>query len=191
MSKPRNENLRAAGLALMAFGLVSLITSLFFVRQSGAALVQSLPAEGGILGPIEIARENTVLHITVQQWFRQDAWSHIEGEVLDAEQEPLFSFGDELWRESGHDSDGPWAEADTEYDLKVTIPEKGAHYLEFTTELSAPNVASPLAIRVETKVGSTVPFIAAGIVGLILGLILHEMATGAIIRSLAEMTEES
>lgn len=191
MGKPRNEKLRAAGIVLMAFGLVSLITAIFFARQSGAALVQSLPAEGGIVGPVEITKENTVLHITVQQSFSQDSWSYIEGDVLDAEQEPLFSFGDELWRESGYDSDGAWSESDSTYDLKVTIPEKGTHYLELTAELAAPSTASSMSIRVEPQAGSTVPFIAAGIIGLILGLILHEMATGAIIRALGKLGEES
>lgn len=198
------ETMRAVGLVLMGFGIVSLITALFFTGGRGKSVTKSLPAEGGIVGPIEVSKDNTVLEVGVRQPLNKDGWSFIEGEVLDKDQEYLFGFGEEVWRESGYDQ-GYWSETDDAFDLKVTIPKKGTYFLSFTTE-SAPTmslrrtslrrrkndrpVAGNIWITVQPKMGSTVPFFIAGLVGLILGFIVNRIgAAGANVSALGRMGE--
>ncbi len=198
---PRNERLRAVGLVTLAFGALCLVSAIFFVGDRAPPRSEVIGSTGGTIGPLEIADDSTVLHVHVQQYVFKTGWSYIEGELLDSEQEGLFSFGDEVWYETGRDSDGPWSERDNEFDLKITIPTAGTYFLAFTVDSGLTAFINPpptpdeylsdITVRIHTKSGSTVPFFAAGILGLILGFVMHEMATGAVLRRLARMGEES
>ena len=169
-----HEKLKAVGVIMILFGIVSLFTSAFFTMSASKPVSFQLPPEGGTVGPIKTKAENTVLLIELKQHMNSNGWIFVEGEVMDDDEEYLFGFGEELWHESGYDG-GPWTEWKTDFDLKVTIPEKGTFYLGFKTE-SQPAATTPINVKVEQKVGSTVPHFAAGLLGLILGFVLFRIA---------------
>ena len=176
----------------MAIGVVSLLTAAYFTT-SKRFLTDRLPSTGGIVGPLEITEAGTVLEIRVDQALNlsggrrsfgtRSTWSFVSGEVLDAEQEYLFGFGDELWKESGYDGTY-WTEAKDDYELKVTMPEAGTYYLEFTTELpqigrAARGSAGPIVVRIDRATGSAIPHLMLGIALILGGLVMRLFASGA------------
>jgi len=171
---PGYEKLKAVGIIMILFGIVSLITSAFFTMDAGKPVTFQLPAQGGTVGPITTKQKDTVLLLDVSQYMNENGWIFVEGEVQNADEEYLFGFGDELWHESGYD-EGPWTEWHTDFDLKVTLPDEGTYYLGFTTQ-SKPPATAPIVVKVEQKVGSTVPHFAAGLLGLIFGFIVFRIA---------------
>lgn len=186
---------------VLGVGVVSLLTAAWFTAGE-RLLVDRLPPEGGVVGPIQITEPNTVLEVKVRQslnlpggssYGTRSTWSFVSGEVLDAEQEYLFGFGDELWKESGYDGTY-WTESKDDYEVKVTIPESGTFYLGFTTELpqigrAAGGSPGPIAVRVERKRGSAIPHFVFGICAILLGLLMRFFASKAVQSSFAEVME--
>jgi len=195
--KPR---LKAIGCITILFGVLCLVTALVLTFMGSNPIERTIPPTGGQIGPITIEDENTVLSVEIKQGFRQDGWSFIEGEVLDADEEYLFGFGDELWAESGYDG-GHWHEEKNDSDVKVTIPEPGTYYLAFNASAGAQGsrgvgtpagpqpsaIGTPIKVTIQPMTGSSLPFLIAGILGLIIGLLLFEAATGAARKVLSEM----
>jgi hypothetical protein len=123
-----------------------------------------------------IEKANTVLEVDVAQPFRADGWSYVEAEVQDEEGEYLFGFGEELWAESGYD-EGPWHEEKNDYDLSVTIPERGSYYLAFVGQgadaaYGGYSPAIETRVTVSKKKGSSLPFFAAGVLALVVGALM-------------------
>ncbi|HJL14832.1 MAG TPA: hypothetical protein RMH99_04200 [Sandaracinaceae bacterium LLY-WYZ-13_1] len=182
----------------MGIGVISLLTAAYFTTGE-RVLSERLPPNGGMVGPIQIAEPNTVLNIHVNQSLNlpsgrssfgtNSTWSFVSGEVLDAEQEYLFGFGGELWKESGYDGTH-WTESKDDYELKVTIPDAGTFFLEFSTELP-PGATNPGEIRVaiEKKRGSAIPHFIFGIVAILLGLIMRFFASKAVQTTMGMSTE--
>ena len=104
-----------------------------------------------------------------------NSWTFIEGEVLDADEEYLFSFGDELGHYTGVDSEGPWTEHKNSYSVKLTLPEAGDYFLDFVAETSRGGDNTPLTVTVEKLRGSSLPHILAGVVALIIAVMLNEI----------------
>ncbi len=175
-------------LVLIVFGAVCLITAGFFSVSRGTSIQKDLPLEGGMVGPIQFKKDNTVYLIKVFQSIRNDnAWSAVTGNVLDQDKNYLFGFGQEFWKESGYDSDGRWTESKTNYDMKVTLP-KGTYYLEFETDRSS-GVDSGISVFVSKKLGSSLPFVIAGILALIIGVVINEIANQTIVKIVEQMEE--
>ena len=173
---------------LIVFGVVCLITAGLFSISRGASIQQNLPPEGGIVGPLEVKKDNTVYLINVFQFVRNDNdWSAVTGNVLDQDKNYLFGFGQEFWKESGYDSDGRWTESKTTYDMKVTLPE-GNYYLEFEADRS-PTIDSGISVSVSKKMGSSLPFLVAGILSLILGVVINEFANQTIVKIVEQMED--
>lgn len=185
----RSEKIRAASTLTLLFAAVAIITSFFMAVSTGASEWKTVPKKDGIYGPIEIDEPGQVLLVEVRQPIKQDnVWSFVTGELLDAQQEYLFSFGEELWQEAGYDG-GHWRESKESFDTKLTIPEKGTYYLSFSTETgrtkarrrrgsrsSSSEIGAQLKVRVEKKAGSGVPLFAAGFLAIILGLVMRATA---------------
>jgi hypothetical protein len=168
------EQLKAIGIILVLLGIVSLITSAVFTSGKGKKVDVALDANGGTIGPIKTKRANTVLAIEVQQALPSDGWVFVDGEVLDGDEEYLFGFGDELWRESGYD-EGRWTESKNDFDIKITLPEAGTYYLDLKTE-AKPAATQPLRVKVQPIVGSTIPHFVLGMFSLLFGFVLFRYA---------------
>lgn len=170
---------KQTALALIGFAVLSFVTALFFNMSTGKEIVIALPPEGGIIGPITVEKERQVYQITVAQNItRNGQWNHVEGAVLDENKNHLFSFGEEFWKESGYDVEGSWSERKTDYTIKVTL-QKGIYYLGFDAENVGPG-SSKIHVIAKPKGGSVVPLFTAGVILLIMGVIMNEMASGSI-----------
>ncbi len=164
----KKEEYRKVALVLLAFAALCFITSLFLNMNVGNTLKASVPATGGIIGPLEVKKDFSVYEIKVNQYMPSyGQWSFVGGDVLDENKEYLFGFGKELWKEKGYDSDGSWSEAVTNYDMKVTFPKKGDFYLQFNAEMSRPNAAGEIGVIISPKRGSSLAHVILGIISLI------------------------
>ncbi len=173
-----NKDKKQAAMALIAFALLSFVSALFFNVTTGGEISKVLPPKGGIVGPIAIDKDRTVLQITVAQDIRSDgAWNQVEGAVLDEQKNHLFSFGEEFWKESGYDDGGSWTESKTDYTIKVLL-QRGTYYLGFQAE-QVNQVTGSIQIIAKKKGGSAVPLFTAGVIALILGVILYQMSAAS------------
>ncbi len=144
---------------------------------AGKSLKESLPAAGGTIGPIEVKKDYSVYLIRVKQAIKSyGAWSFVSGDVLDENREYLFGFGKEFWKESGYDSDGTWYESVSDYDMKVTLPKKGAYYLRFNADMSRPGAGGDIQVTVQPKYGSSLAHFILGIIGIIACIIVWAKA---------------
>ncbi|NOY83283.1 MAG: hypothetical protein GXO96_00415 [Nitrospirae bacterium] len=179
-----------AAMALICFAVLSFVTALFFNVTTGELVGKALPPQGGIVGPIIIDSNRTVLQVKVSQEVRSNGpGNQVTGIVLDAQKNPLFSFGEEFWSETGYDDGGSWAEQKTAYDIKITL-QKGTYFFELDSDSPAAS-QSKIHLLVKKKGGSAVPFFTAGIVALIIGVIMNEMAKGTIGRGIKRMEGNS
>ncbi len=161
----------------LAFSALCFVTSLFLSMGAGKSLKESLPAAGGTIGPIEVKEDYSVYLISVKQAIKSNgAWSFVSGDVLDANREYLFGFGKEFWKETGYDSDGRWNESVSDYDMKVTLPEKGTYYLRFNTDMSSPRAAGDIQVTVQPKHGSSLAHFILGIFGIIASIFVWAKA---------------
>ncbi len=176
VQKPGNKRKTLTKIAntLIAFGCICLISALVVNFSRGKSISKSLPLQGGIVGPIQVKKDRTVYLVEVFQRVGNGQWSSVTGNVLDQDKNYLFGFGEEFWAESGRDSEGPWAESKNNYKMKVTL-QKGTYYFEFESERSR-YVSGNITISVNRKLGSPLPFLIAGILALIIGVALNEIA---------------
>ncbi len=172
-----------AAMALIGFAVLSFVTALFFNVTTGELIREALPSTGGIVGPITIDSNRSVLQVKVSQDVpRNGPGNQVTGIVLDEKKNALFSFGEEFWSETGYDADGSWAEQKTAYDIKITL-QKGSYFFELDSDSPAAS-QSKIHLIVKKKGGSAVPFFTAGIICLIVGVIMNEMAKGTIARGI-------
>ena len=125
------------------------------------------------LGPIFVAKNREVFAIRLTAPLPANTWAFLEGEILDAEKEYLFSFGKEIWHETGRDSDGAWQESDLDYTMKVTFPQSGVYYLKLKANGS--HDVTAIAVTISKRRGSSLPHLIFGISTLLVGLVLNEM----------------
>ena len=127
-----------------------------------------LPIHGGELGPIKINQDHTVLFVKINHSVNHSGdWRSIETNVLDQEHDYLFAFGDEVWAETGYDSDGQWFESKSSIESKVTL-NQGTYYLEFETSGTTPNANNALmTVTVSQQRGSGIPHLILGILSFI------------------------
>ncbi len=178
------RTLRIAGVMIFVFGILCLITSAVFTSDEGKTVSGTLPASGGIIGPITVDKDGTVLEFSVHESLNGYGWSYVDGEMLDQNKEYLFGFGYELWHEKGYD-EGPWDEQANKFDFKLTVPKKGTYYAHLYTEQQAVSpIGGNIQVWVTPVMGSSVPYFAAGLVGVIGGIfffVVGAMMTPAVI----------
>ncbi len=168
------KQLSIIAISIMIFGVVSLITSFILNFSTGKEISKKLLPEGGIVGPVSVKKNNSVYKIWIRQSIRNNKdWSFLTCEVLDQNKKYLFSFGKELWKESGYDSDGSWSESVTESSMKINL-EKGTYYLKISSD-KAPRVQNSIYVSVKRKIGSALGFLIIGILAIIFGAILNEI----------------
>lgn len=162
---------RAAALLLL-FAVICAFTAMIMNINVGQPLVaQQLDTNGGMLGPFRIADDGTVLEIKVWQNPDRESWNFVAGSVLDAEQNYLFGFGDEMWHETGYD-EGYWSETKNSYDAKIRLPQ-GQYYLNFETEIKPGSTPGPVSVRVERQLGSSLPFWVLAVIALIAAVLSY------------------
>ncbi len=107
--------------------------------------------------------------------------------MLDNQKEYLFSFGKELWHETGND-DGALGEADEAYEMKFTVAEPGDYYLKIKTQGDyTPGV---ITVSLASTVGSSVPHFAFGVITLLIGIVLNEVSNRTLIRLTSRFRDE-
>ncbi len=158
------------GAALLCF------FSAFVLSCKGSRQVESdISPAGGTVGPFTIENANTVCRLKVQQnlsYSGPNKWNWIEFELLDAEKEALFGSGNELWAETGYDSEGPWRERKSSFKTNFIIREPGTYYLQAATDLSdARAIGSPIHVTLYTGAVSSVPLMWGGVIFLILAVL--------------------
>lgn len=179
----------------IVYGIISLITSWVFSMETQRVFSDkvrtyvnpSVPTQHAVdddqdedeakneetIGPITINGYKEVYEITIATSLPENNWAFIEGKVLDAEKEYLFSFGKELWHETGYDYDGTWRESENNYSMKITFPQPGQYYLSLKTEGSY-NL-DEVQVTISKKLGSSIPHMVFGIFTLLVGIILNEI----------------
>jgi hypothetical protein len=187
-------NLGKVATVFIAFGILSLITAWIFsmetqrlfsdtVRTYVSPSVPSQEVVAGeqedanknvaTIGPITVQKYKEVYKITIASSLPNDNWVFVEGEVLDAEKEYLFSFGKELWSETGYDDEGPWRESDNSYSMKITFPQPGQYYLNLKS--SGSYNPDTVQLTISKKLGSSIPHMVFGIFTLLIGISLYEI----------------
>lgn len=166
------------------FGILSLLMSWYYsadaevLYQENIGLNRDSPEV--IVGPIKVAKKNTAHEIAVSANLSVNSWTFLEGEVLDQQREYLFSFGKELWYETGYDSDGSWSEAENNYELDVTFPDVGTYFLKFKYDsIRSPN---SVFVKVARSNGSALPHFWFGIITILIGVVLNEFKNRTIRR---------
>jgi len=168
---------RAVTISLFLLAVASFLTA-YFMNGVTARVTKKLPPRGGIIGPITVHRPNTVFDVRVHKTVPMMRWAYVGGNVLDAEQEYLFGFGDELWAERGRDSDGRWVERKYSYDVNITLPRAGKYYLEAEVQVGFRQKDKyPVTITVARKKGSWVPLAWLGALALLGAIVANQITT--------------
>lgn len=161
---------------LFVFSIISFITMGQMDSDISPALKTALPKNGGLVGPVEIPKDNTVCIIKSYQDVGLNQSSYVTGNVLSENKEYLFGFGKDLWNEEGQDDEGYWHETENNYETRVTFPIKGKYYFEFETEATDPNQISDMYVEIVQKQASSLVFQWFGWLSLIAAGILFVMA---------------
>ena len=187
------------GLVLIGFSILCFVTSWWFSFDQGKAIQFRTSFMGSPVGhPFKVPEDNSVYLATISQSSANLAdnsgWSDIEIEIMDQEEETLFSFGGDIWRASGYD-EGHWAENKNKFKMKFTIPLKGDYLIGVKAENNAGrahNFNAPISVNIQPKVASSLPLMITGIFAFIGGIIIGYINNKkAINETLAAMSEES
>ena len=163
-------NLGKIATVFIVCAIISFVTAWYYSLSKEKL---TLPSNNGVLGPIYVHKYKESYNISVKINIPEQAWSFVEGEVLDKDMEYLFSFGKELWHETGRDSEGRWREIKNSYDINVTFPNPGNYYVKFKTEGSSSG--HQLLVNISRKNGSSLPHLWLGIITLLIGIFLNEL----------------
>ncbi len=158
------------GLSFIVFGIICLITAWILSFSVGNSVKQRLPAKGGKFGPIQVDKKNEIVEIKVSQNVDSRHWSSIEAEVLDDKNKYLFAFSEELWFETGYDSEGQWKEGKQKYDISITFPQPGKYFIKFSSANSRSSNVGDIRVVVNKKLGSSIAHNWMGYISLFLGI---------------------
>jgi hypothetical protein len=185
-SNRRSQWRRLSGVCLAA-AAVFLVTAFIMNINAGVNLEQKVPAEGGLVGPIRIGEPFTVLEVDVQHFTPNNKWSFVTGELLDADKNYLTGFGDEMYHETGYDSEGRWVATDYKFSSKLTVRQPGDYFLKFNVESNAPvGNLRPVNVTVEEKLASALPHLVGGVLLIIIGFIMNIKSGGLLSRLFQE-----
>ncbi len=185
----RGVHLGHLALLYLVFAGLFLLTALFFSQGRVEKEFHLDTPEGGLV-PIEVKNDETVYEVTIaSDLIPVNSWAFIEGQVLDADKEYLFSFGDELSYYTGRDSEGRWTERKNSYSAKLTIPKAGNYFLSFVTETSRGGDTGAIVVVRKLR-GSSLPFMLAGAVAFIIAVVLNEIRNGTITKIIEALEDD-
>lgn len=158
---------------IIAFGVICLFSALIMALKTGQPLEQTMTPPSVVFGPIETQKANEVVNISFRKSVPLGTWTSIDVDVEDEKGEYLFGFGDELWHESGWDAEGQWVESKTSYDMDITFKEPGKYFFNIEVQGSTPTQTKrTLTVVAKKKIGSSLPFLLAGIVAILIAAFL-------------------
>ena len=173
--EPVNEALEKTilhtALILMVYGVLCWMMDFYYAGGYEPEQAR-MPLEGGMFGPFTVDDPASTYQIVVQQHsIALKVWNAVDIDVLDAEKNYLFSFGEEFWHESGYD-DGHWDETKSGMDMKVHFEKPGVYFLAVSAESNAaPMYGNGYNISVKRSRGSSLAFKWLGIISLALGVV--------------------
>ena len=150
----REKTILQAGLVFIIFALLCWGMEFYF---SGGPLTVTTPAS-----TYKISLSQNAIALKV--------WNAVDVEVLDADKNYLFSFGEEFWHESGYD-DGNWEESNKYMEMKVHFEKVGVYFLSISAESNASftTANNGYVLTVSRNRGSSLAFKWLRIFSLILG----------------------
>lgn len=157
------------GVIFVVYGIACLVMAMTFSSRVSDEIKQTFSPEGGKFGPIETLKENEVYNIGIHQNMRSHYWSAVEGEVVDEDWNFLVSFSDELWYETGYDSEGAWSEGKLKYDISITFPKPGKYFILIKSTNENPASVEDIYITAYQEFGSHIIFTFLGWISLTAG----------------------
>ncbi|MFB6306049.1 MAG: hypothetical protein ABEH43_03525 [Flavobacteriales bacterium] len=172
MANDKKHTAGSLSLLFIIFAVIFFIGGKF-MSSGGEILTKKLPYNGGIIGPLKIKEDKKVLHFKVYQRLdvKKNNWSSIELELLDENKKYMMGFGEELWAEHGRDVEGYyWEERKSNYEMNITIPEKGKYYIRVKNEMKIPEKKN-IVVKIEEQQGSSFLYTIMAVICLIGGVI--------------------
>lgn len=152
---------------LGAFAVVCFIFAAIFSSDVSDVQSKTLPGAGGEFGPLVVTEKNSAYEIRIGNYVKAGDWSTIEVEMQDENKQRLFSFGDDMWHETGYDSEGQWTESKTDYSMDITIKEPGKYYFVVSASRSD-GAGRGITFKAVKERGSNVLFLTLGFIAAIL-----------------------
>ena len=156
---------------LGVFGAICLLFAAIFSANVSDVETKTLSGKGGVFGPLIVRENNSSYEFVIKNYVPLNKWSSIEIEVLNEKKEYLFSFGDEMWHESGYD-EGPWVESKTDFSMDITFKKPGQYYFNVNSERNDGNGNSIVISAVKER-GSNIAFLVLGVLGLAIGGMIY------------------
>lgn len=166
-----NSNLKGLMGLFLIFSFICLLTMSILDADAGESIKTVISSKDGVVGPFKVKHNNTVYVVKVINPLK-NLENFVSGNVLDQNGSVLFGFGDTLWDEEGmeYDSYGsyPWHESKTQYEARITFPQKGIYSIQFDSEYSIPNQNGTISIELIPKAASSLFFAWLSIIGFII-----------------------
>lgn len=192
------------GFALMVWGFISFFVAAYFsyaaktdnyrIVMQGKTKVALANATSdrqppNQIGPIVVDKRGETYEIVSNVSVPTNRWNFIEIEVLDMNDEYLYSFGQELWHETGRDSDGFWREQRGDFETRITFPEPGFYYLNFWVQSNYETKNDRINVQLIKRNGSTVLHNWLGIILFVIGIIMVEVQYGALCKTIEVLND--
>ena len=155
---------------LLIFAALCFFTVLFLSNEVDV-LDSKLTERTGIVGPLKVEVPNSIYEITVRHAVPLNHSAYIETELLDVNKEYLFSFGNEVWAESGYD-EGYYEEKNYDFDFTFTVTNPGEYYLKLTSGDTS-RTFYPITVKIGQEYGSVIGFSWLIVISLIAVIIIH------------------
>ncbi|ALU45182.1 hypothetical protein [Pseudoalteromonas rubra] len=84
----------------------------------------------------DVPADGQMMRFELKGVMKMNTWKAIDMEVYQADGTYLFSYHDELWSESGRDSEGKWTEHRKEASFKIRFAKKGSYQMYLTDQSS-------------------------------------------------------
>lgn len=148
------------------------------------------PDKSNQIGPIVIERAGVTYDVITFARLPANHWTFVEIVVVNKAGDYLYSFGQELWHETGNDSEGFWREARTKFESSLTFPETGEFYLDFVVSSYRNQDPKTLQVRLVRRNGSPIIHFWLGMLLMTIGLICVEIQYGVFEKLLEASTSD-